>query len=46
MEAFDFDYRQAQSVSEMRLIAFCEIEKEKLSGELDGFREKMELLQE
>lgn len=34
------------SVTEMRVRAFCEIEKEKLSGELEEFRGKMELFQE
>lgn len=46
METFGFDHTQAQSVTEMRVRAFCEIEKEKLSGELQIFRGKMELFQE
>lgn len=46
METFGFDHAQAQSVTEMRVRAFCEIEKEKLSGELEEFRGKMELFQE
>lgn len=46
METFGFDHTQAQSVTEMRVRAFCEIEKEKLSGELQKFRGKMELFQE
>ena len=46
METFGFDRIQAQSVTEMRVRTFCEIEKEKLSGELQKFRGKMELFQE
>lgn len=46
METFGFDHAQAQSVTEMRVRVFCEIEKEKLSGELEEFRGKMELFQE
>lgn len=46
MKTFGFDHTQAQSVTEMRVRAFCEIEKEKLSGELQKFRGKMELFQE
>lgn len=46
METFGFDRIQAQSVTEMRVRTFCEIEKEKLSGELQKFRGEMELFQE
>ena len=45
-ETFGFGHTQAQSVTEMRVRAFCEIEREKLSGQLEKFREKMELFQE
>ena len=45
MEAFELDYSQAQSVTEMSVIAFCEIEKGNLARDLEKSRKKLELFQ-
>ena len=45
MEAFELDYSQAQSVTEMSVIAFCEIEKGNLARDLEKSRKKLVLFQ-